>query len=90
MASTLDELELAALTLDLPERGLFAGEIGTVVLVHGEHEAYEVEFVRPDVRTPPLETLSADQVRPFRGQPHSACPRVDGSLAALDGDLPGG
>lgn len=63
----LEELELAALAIDLPEHGLITGDIGTVVLVHGDHEAYEVEFVRADGRTQALETLSADQVRPVQG-----------------------
>src|SRR5438105_1390408 len=47
----LRELELAALRVDLPSSGLVAGDVGTVVLVHGDGEAYEVEFVAADRRT---------------------------------------
>lgn len=30
----VDELDLVVLTVDLPEFGLVAGDVGTVVLVH--------------------------------------------------------
>ena len=41
------ELELGRLTVDLPKYGLRAGDTGTVVHVHAEGEAYEVEFFTP-------------------------------------------
>lgn len=66
--SKLQELELAALCVDLPRYGLITGDVGTVVLVHGDHEAYEVEFVAADGHTVALETLSADQVEPVSGK----------------------
>ncbi len=37
------ELEVVALTVDLPEYGLRAGDIGSIVLEHGNN-GYEVEF----------------------------------------------
>ncbi len=43
----IDELELGRLTVDLPEHDLRAGDTGTVVLVHAEGKAYEVEFFTP-------------------------------------------
>ena len=56
------ELETAVLTVDLPEHGLARGDIGTVVLVHGE-EGYEVEFVALDGETLAVVSLSTNQVR---------------------------
>ncbi len=64
----LEELELAALRINLPQHGLVAGDVGTVVLVHGDHEAYEVEFVTADGRTIAVETLDADQVARLEGK----------------------
>lgn len=58
------ELELAALRQDLPAYGLITGDIGTIVFVHADGAAYEVEFVSADGRTIVVETLSADQVEP--------------------------
>jgi hypothetical protein len=58
----LKELELAALRRDLPAYGLVTGDIGTVVLVYRDGEAYEVEFVAADGETLALETLHADDV----------------------------
>ena len=39
----IDELDEVVLTCDLPDHGLAAGDIETVVLVHGEGKGYEVE-----------------------------------------------
>jgi hypothetical protein len=39
------ELDAVVLTEDLPEFGLEAGDVGTVVLVHGYEDGYEVEFM---------------------------------------------
>lgn len=55
--SVLRELDLAVLKKDLPQHGLVAGDVGTVVFVLGDHEAYKVEFVRADGLTIALETL---------------------------------
>jgi hypothetical protein len=65
--SELKELDLAALRVNLPEHGLVAGDVGTVVFVHGEGEAFEVEFVRADGHTIAVETLYTDQVEPVDG-----------------------
>ena len=42
---TLREHDVVALLRDLPEAGLEAGEIGTVVHVYAGGKGYEVEFV---------------------------------------------
>jgi len=64
----IDELETVVLTHDLPSSGLKAGDIGTVVMVYKDGEAYDVEFLTLDGYTFALETLRADEVRPARGQ----------------------
>ncbi len=62
------ELDSAVLTVDLPDHRLKRGDVGTVVLVHGDR-GYEVEFVTLDGETVAVVSLSADQVRPIgRGE----------------------
>ena len=58
----LKELESAVLTVDLPEHGLSAGDIGTIVLVHG-NECYEVEFVTLEGEPLAVISLHSDQLR---------------------------
>lgn len=48
----------------LPEHGLSAGDIGTVVFVHRGAAGYEVEFTALDGDTIAVVTLMANQVRP--------------------------
>jgi hypothetical protein len=62
----IEELESVVLTTDMPERGLQAGDIGTVVLVHEEGKGYTVEFMTLAGETVAVVTLSAKQVRPIR------------------------
>jgi hypothetical protein len=59
----INELDDVILTCDLPEHGLSAGDIGTVVLVHRGAAGYEVEFTSLDGDTIAVVTLMADQVR---------------------------
>ena len=59
----IKELDSIVLTIDLPEYGLRAGDIGTVVLIHREGAGYEVEFVTLEGETIAVTTLLADQVR---------------------------
>lgn len=69
MSSTpLRELDLVALRQDLPAHGLVAGDVGTVVLVYREGQAYEVEFVSADGETLAVETLLPDQIAPLSGR----------------------
>jgi uncharacterized protein DUF4926 len=63
----LGEHDLAALRTDLPAHGLVAGDVGAVVFVHRDGEAYEVELVTADGRTIALETLLPDQLEPISG-----------------------
>jgi len=52
------------LTLEIPEYGLAAGDIGTVVMLHG-YSGFEVEFVTLDGETLAVASLSNSQVRPI-------------------------
>jgi hypothetical protein len=60
----INELDDVILTRNMPERGLSAGDIGTVVLVHRKEAGYEVEFTALDGETIAVLTLKADEVRP--------------------------
>ena len=60
----MKELDTIVLAEDLPERGLQAGDIGTVVLVHQGGAGYEVEFAALDGETVAVVTVLSKQVRP--------------------------
>lgn len=51
------------LTEAIPSAGLEAGDVGVVVHVHQNGDAYEVEFLTLDGNTIAVETLTARQVR---------------------------
>lgn len=57
------ELEVVELARDLPEAGLAAGTVGTVVMIYGEGEAYEVEFFDDADTTIGVETVWAADLR---------------------------
>lgn len=59
----LKKHERTVLTLDLPEHHLKAGDVGTVVFIYGDHEAYELEFFALNGQTLDVVTVDADQVR---------------------------
>jgi hypothetical protein len=52
------------LSTPLPSEGLEAGDVGTVVHVYEDGQAYEVEFVTLDGHTAAVATLEASHVRP--------------------------
>jgi hypothetical protein len=60
----IQELDDVILACDLPKQGLKCGDIGTVVLIHGEVEGYEVEFTTLDGELVAVITLLHSQVRP--------------------------
>ena len=60
----ISELECVRLTVDLPEYGLTRGDIGTIVLVHGDDDGYEVKFAAPGSETI-IVSIPASQVRPI-------------------------
>ena len=60
----IKEHERVALTVDLPQYHLLAGDMGVVVMIHGNHEAYELELFSADGQTLDVVTVEATQVRP--------------------------
>lgn len=50
--------------LPFPSERLEAGDVGTVVHVYKDRQAYEVEFVTLDGHTAAVATLEASQLRP--------------------------
>lgn len=61
---TILELDRVVLLVNLPAQGLTAGDVGTVVMVHRQGEAFEVEFCTLAGRTYAVTTLLNTQVRP--------------------------
>ncbi len=57
---------------DVPAEGLESGDIGTVVMVYGRNESYEVEFVGYGGHTIALLNLVSGQIRllSHRDVPH--------------------
>ena len=60
------EHDRVVLKSEIPEEGLKAGDVGTVVHVHKGGEAFEVEFITLDGETVAVATLLASQVRPVQ------------------------
>jgi uncharacterized protein DUF4926 len=64
----INEHDTVVLTQDVPDEGLAAGDVGTVVHVHNNGEGYEVEFMTLTGQTIALASLLAGQVRPVGNQ----------------------
>ncbi len=62
------EPDSIVLVRDLPEHGLEAGDVGTVVRVYGKGEGYEVEFVGGEGETVVVITLGREDIHPMRFQ----------------------
>ncbi|HEV7374893.1 MAG TPA: DUF4926 domain-containing protein [Pyrinomonadaceae bacterium] len=60
----IKEHERVVLSTPVPASRREAGDVGTVVHVYKDGEAYEVEFVKLDGHTAAVLTLEASQVRP--------------------------
>jgi hypothetical protein len=67
MNSEIKRLDVVAITEDLPDVGLFRGQVGTVVEVYDPGE-FEVEFNR-NGETYALATLPHDQLLLLRHEP---------------------
>jgi hypothetical protein len=59
----IKEHDCVVLTANLPEEGLLAGDVGTVIHIHNEGEAYEVEFSTLTGRTVAVTTVEVGQLR---------------------------
>ena len=71
MHDRLKLLDVVALTVDLPERGLSRGQVGTVVEQLAD-DVYEVEFSDDDGRTYASLPLRPDQVLVLHYKPVKA------------------
>jgi len=60
----IQEHDCIVLTQDIPDEGLRAGDVGTVVHIHGDAAAYQVEFMTLTGRTVAVATVLATQLRP--------------------------
>jgi hypothetical protein len=60
----IKEHDCVVLTKHMPEEGLEAGDVGTVVHIHKNGAAYEVEFVTLAGRTVAVATVAASDLRP--------------------------
>jgi hypothetical protein len=59
------EHDCIVLTANLPDDGLVAGDVGTVVHIHGDAAAYEVEFMTLTGNTVAVATVLPSQLRPI-------------------------
>lgn len=58
------EHDRVVLTTNVPSEGLVTGDVGTVVHVYRDGQAYEVEFTTLEGKTAAVVTLEATQIRP--------------------------
>ena len=61
----IKDLDVVALTRDLPEHGLVRGDTGTIVHIYTDGQAYEVEFMNFGGKTIAVATLPTDAIRPI-------------------------
>ena len=59
------EHDCIVLTANLPDEGLEAGDVGTVVHIHRDVAAYEVEFLTLTGKTVAVATVLPSQLRPI-------------------------
>ena len=62
------EHDQLVLTADIFEKGLQAGDVGTIVHIHPEEAAFVVEFMALDGDTLAIATVLPSQARPVTGQ----------------------
>ncbi|MCL6507787.1 MAG: DUF4926 domain-containing protein [Bryobacteraceae bacterium] len=60
----IKEHDCIVLTANLPDEGLEAGDVGTVVHIHKGNAAYEVEFMTLTGQTVAVATVLHSQLRP--------------------------
>ncbi|MDP2055123.1 MAG: DUF4926 domain-containing protein [Acidobacteriota bacterium] len=60
----INEHDRVVLTAPVPSEGLESGDVGTVVHVYGDRQAFEVEFTTLDGGTAAVATVEAASVRP--------------------------
>jgi hypothetical protein len=62
----IKEFERVVLTEDITGTALRKDDVGVVVMIYKNGEAYEVEFLALDGSTLAVETVKANQVRPVK------------------------
>ena len=62
----IEEFDQVVVTTDLPEQNLKEGDLGTVVMIHGNHEGYELEIFNAKGETLDVVTVYANQVRALK------------------------
>lgn len=60
----IKEHDCVVLLEDIPEEGLTAGDVGTVVHIHASHSGYEVEFMTLTGGTIAIASVPSSVVRP--------------------------
>lgn len=60
----IKEHDRVVLIANVPTEGLVAGDVGTVVHIYRDGQAYEVEFFTLEGKTAAVVTLEVSQVRP--------------------------
>ena len=69
--NTAKLLDVVALTVDLPEYNLWCGQVGTIVELLADSEAFEVEFSDRDGRTFESIGLRPEQIMVLHFEPAS-------------------
>jgi hypothetical protein len=69
--NTTKLLDVVALTVDLPEYNLWCGQVGTIVELLADGEAFEVEFSDRDGRTFESIGLRPEQIMVLHFEPAS-------------------
>jgi len=64
----IKEHDRIVLTGPIPVEGLEAGDVGTVLHVYADGNAFEVEFTTLDGKTAAVATVEAAAARPVTGQ----------------------
>lgn len=60
----LNEHERIVLLQAIPKEGLEEGDVGTIVHIYKDGQAYEVEFIALDGHTRAVVTVEAEDIRP--------------------------
>ena len=59
----IEENDLVALLINLPELNLNKGDVGTVAFCYESGERYEIEFINAKGETIGVKTLTKDQIK---------------------------
>ncbi|MCH7802361.1 MAG: DUF4926 domain-containing protein [Chloroflexi bacterium] len=68
------------LTSDIGDEGLMAGDVGTIVHVYRNGEAFEVEFLALDGDTAAIATVNRSQVRSVTNRDITHARRMRGTV----------